>query len=52
MNGIRTITPRTITPGMNTMKISDQQILGLKGSAGITSDPHRKQTLEFQEDSI
>ena len=37
---------------MNTMKTADQQILDLKRSAGITSDSHRKQTLEFQEDSI
>ena len=37
---------------INTMKIPDQQILDLKRSASITSDSHRKQTLEFQEHSI
>ena len=37
---------------MNSVKIPGQQTLDLKRSASITSDSHRKQTLEFQEDSI
>ena len=36
---------------MNFVKIPGQQTLDLKRSASITSDSHRKQTLEFQEDS-
>ena len=37
---------------MNSVKIPGQQILDLKRSARIASDSHRKQTLEFQEDSM
>ena len=37
---------------MNSEKIPGQQTLDLKRSAGIISDSHRKQTLEFQKDAI